>query len=79
MYRTILFLVMLPVAACAQAQSTNGDGSQITERFFQADANGDGFLSRSEAPSRLDFNTADTNGDGVLSLEEVQSFTRALR
>lgn len=74
---TIVFLIPF-VAACAQTQSGGGDGNRIADRFFQADTNGNGFISRAEAPTRLDFDTADANADGLLSVEEVQAFTSSL-
>jgi len=78
MFRIAFFGALL-AAACAPAQPTGTTGGRITDRFLQADANGDGVISRSEAPSRLDFDAADTNADGVLSMEEIETFTRNMR
>ena len=79
MRHILLALAALVVAACSSATSSGGDGSRLADRFFQADANGDGFISRAEAPSRIDFDAADTDSDGLLSLAEVQAFTSSLR
>ena len=68
-------LVFTLLTACA----TGGSSSRIADRFMSADANGDGFISRAEAPSRLDFDVADTNRDGLLSLTEIEAYTQSLR
>jgi len=68
---------MVFLAACVGGGG--GDGSRITDRFMAADSDGDGLISRAEAPSRIDFDAADTNGDGVLTQAEVEAYTQALR
>lgn len=79
MHRITILVGLLVVTACAPAPSTGGDGNRIADRFTQSDANGDGFISRSEAPSRLDFDAADTDADGLLSMAEIETFTRSMR
>ncbi|HUG17328.1 MAG TPA: hypothetical protein VMM56_00020 [Planctomycetaceae bacterium] len=51
-------------------------GDDFAKRFFERfDTDGDGFITKSEAPERLgeNFDTLDRNGDGKISLEEFQS------
>lgn len=75
----ILIIGTLGISACAPTGSTGESGSRVSDRFMQSDTNGDGVISRAEAPSRLDFDAADTNADGVLTLAEIEAFTRGLR
>ena len=51
-----------------------GIPAKILERFKAADANGDGKLSRDEAPDRIkpNFDRLDANGDGLIDLEELK-------
>lgn len=76
MTRYISLLPMVCLAACAGGGS---DGNRIADLFMAADVNGDGVISRAEAPSRIDFDAADTNLDGVLTQAEVESYTQGLR
>jgi collagen type III alpha len=56
-----------------------GDAAAAAERFKAADANGDGKLSKEEAPDRLkeNFDRLDANSDGFLDEAELrQAFNR---
>ena len=56
--------------------------AHVTTRFKQADANGDGGLSREEAQKAMPraarhFDQLDANRDGVVTLEELQAARKA--
>ena len=74
----LLCSCVLQTACVSNASSSDGSG-RVADRFMQADIDGDGFISRGEAPSRLDFDAADIDGDGRLSIGEVEAYTRVLR
>lgn len=64
---------------CTASQTQTSSSSRIADRFAQSDANGDGFISEAEAPSRIDFEAADANGDGLISMSEIETYTQNLR
>ena len=53
----------------------------MMERFKQADKDGDGKLSREEAPDKLkeNFDRLDTNKDGFIDATEMARFFERLR
>jgi Ca2+-binding EF-hand superfamily protein len=53
--------------------------TQISERFKQQDANGDGFLAKDEVSERMQrrFAEADKNSDGFLDATEQQTMVQA--
>ncbi len=78
--RPVYWLVpTLLLAACGTGSSGSDGASRLGERFMQADEDGDGFISRAEAPSRIDFEAVDANGDSRLSLSEVENYAQGLR
>lgn len=63
-----------------QSDRPRNSGSNIEENFKRLDENGDGAVSKEEAPARLkeNFSRVDTNGDGKVTLEELRKvFERA--
>jgi Ca2+-binding EF-hand superfamily protein len=58
-----------------------GDRARDFQGFGKLDKNGDGFLSRDEAPGRLkeNFDRIDKNGDGKISGEEVRALSTRSR
>jgi len=57
-----------------------GGGNNLEENFRRLDQNGDGSVSKEEAPNRLkeNFSRVDTNGDGKVTIEELRKiFDRA--
>lgn len=76
MRHTLVFSTLLLSACTAGGDSGT---SRIAERFLAADIDGDGLLSRGEAPARLDFEAADADGNGLLSRLEVEMYTQTLR
>jgi len=71
----VVLTVVLTGSLSAQERKARGPGAaQIMKRLKAADANGDGFLTKDEAPERLRerFDEADANGDGKLDPEELK-------
>lgn len=70
-------------AALALAADGPGHGprGQMHERIKQADANGDGMLSKEEAKAlpriSAHFDEIDTNRDGQITMEELRAFHKA--
>lgn len=68
-------------AAAAQAQMPSGQ--QLAARLAQADANGDGFLDRTEVADmprlKRGFDKLDTDRDGRLSKAELQVVGQKLK
>jgi predicted AlkP superfamily pyrophosphatase or phosphodiesterase len=67
--------VLVAALACivgVRAQQAQSGG--IAERFKQYDKNGDGKVTRDEAPGLPMFDQWDTNKDGAVTLEEVTAF-----
>lgn len=78
---TVVLAVVL--AAFAPAQEKNArvpSPAQIMERLRAADTNGDGVLSKDEAPGPLkeEFDKIDANGDGQLDPEELKPVVAGL-
>src|SRR2546428_14154359 len=49
----------------------------LETRFKELDKNGDGKITREEAPQLFDWlRAADTNGDGALTLDEIRDYLR---
>jgi hypothetical protein len=67
-------LFCLTVAAQQPARPAAGGGAALEERFKQFDRNGDGKVSREEAPQLPMFNQWDANQDGAITLDEIRAF-----
>jgi Ca2+-binding EF-hand superfamily protein len=59
----------------------NFDAEAMLDRAFQADADGDGKLSKEEAPSRMreNFDRIDADGDGGVTKEEMKAAFERMR
>lgn len=71
----VVLTVVLTGALSAQERKAQGPSpAQILKRLKAADTNGDGVLTKDEAPQRLRerFDEADANGDGKLDSEEQE-------
>jgi Ca2+-binding EF-hand superfamily protein len=71
----VVLTVVLTGSLPAQERKAQRPGpAQIMKRLKAADANGDGVLTKDEAPERLRerFDEADANGDGKLDAEELK-------
>ncbi|MBS4097365.1 MAG: EF-hand domain-containing protein [Sulfuricella sp.] len=79
-----LLLAFLPFAVYAQ-QPGGGMATPVKNAHFkQADADGNGSLSRAEMEAHMpklakDFEAVDTNHDGQVSREELRTFMKAKR
>ncbi|MEW6359942.1 MAG: FG-GAP-like repeat-containing protein [Planctomycetota bacterium] len=73
-----IWVCLALIAGSAQdlafAQDESRRGMRLEERFKQLDRNGDGKLTRDEAPQTMPFDQWDANEDGVATLEEVQAY-----
>jgi arylsulfatase A-like enzyme len=67
-----------PEAARANRRPTAA-GSRVDDAFKQADANGDGKLTREEYPQKEVFDAVDANQDGSATLEEVRAYYQKRR
>jgi EF hand len=65
---------LLPLSIAAFGLATAALAQELPS-FEDADANGDGSISRAEAAvvEGLDFNTADTNQDGMIDRDEYSA------
>ena len=87
MFRSTIIAALLIAPAVALAASTSaagGRGARLAEQFKQADADGNGMLSRADAEKsapRLagNFDAIDANRDGQLSPEEIRAHRRAAK
>ena len=73
-------VVTLSHAALAEDAGPPGPGpGRMLERLKEADANGDGMISKEEAPERMKqhFDRIDANGDGHLDLQELKQAIEA--
>lgn len=77
-------ILLLPAFAFAQTPSGSqpqGPKQNMTERFRQADKDGNGMLSREEAKAfpnlEKHFDEIDTNKDGQISREEMRAFKKS--
>lgn len=86
MIRNTLLLAALFLPAVVLAQPPSGSQPQgprqgATERFRQADKDGNGMLSREEAKAlphlEKHFDEIDTNKDGQISKDEMRAFTKS--
>lgn len=74
--KLLFFVLVNLMAASLLAQQPEGKTSlvQIPAWFKAADKDGDGKLSREEAPNKEVFGDVDTDSDGFASLKEVQAW-----
>jgi len=79
--RISLVMVMVTGGGVARAQMPSSE--QLTERLVQADANGDGYLDRTEVADmprlKRGFDKLDTDHDGRLSKAELQAVGQKLK
>jgi len=68
-YLALMVWLAMPANDAAHAQ----EAAQPPAWFKAADRNGDGRLSRDEAPNKDSFGEVDTDGDGFVSLAEVHA------
>lgn len=77
-YSTIVSIVLLIVAAdcwlANDASAQNANSKEAPNWFKQADKDGDGKLTKEEAPNKEVFGDVDTNQDGFASLDEVNTW-----
>ncbi|MCL4201619.1 MAG: hypothetical protein KJ000_03940 [Pirellulaceae bacterium] len=71
---TNLTTLIIALALLAQVPPRPGPGGGLAERFRQYDKNGDGKVTREEAPQLPLFDQWDANKDGAVTLEEVTAF-----
>lgn len=81
---TSALALLLPLAACAQANDRLARGAdELKQRFVKADINGDGALSRDEAKGMprvsAHFDEIDADHDGRVTLQEIAQFLAAMR
>jgi hypothetical protein len=67
-------LCCLPVAAQQSAPSAAGSAASLEERFKRFDRDGDGKVTRGEAPQLPIFSQWDANQDGAITLDEIRAF-----
>ncbi len=70
----VLCVAAIPVIAADEAEKAATPAGQSPSWFTKADKNGDGKLSRDEAPNKDVFGDVDTDGDGFVTLKEFQAW-----
>lgn len=76
----LVHLEIDPLAGRSRARGGMGRGGSMG-RLMRFDTDGDGRISRNEAPERMrsDFARIDTNGDGSLDADELQAMAGRMR